>query len=908
MTPAVDTEIVGRETELARVGAFVEATDHRISRVMVLEGEPGIGKSTVWLDGVQHARELGLRILLSRPAEAEGDLAYVGLGDLLDDVIDEVLPELSAPRREALETVLLRKRPAGRAIDVRAVGVATRDAFRLLAERGPVLITIDDAQWFDDSSSAVVNFALRRLPSRNVGALLTRRVGTTSALETAVGAERLTVGPLSAGAIHKLIQAHFGRSVARPAVLRIHEASGGNPFYALELARIRDPAIGLADPLAVPKSLDGLLAARLKNLPPATRQELVLVAAHGRPPIDIVNDQPLQAAFVAGVVEKVDGSIRFTHPLLASAVLRGSVPEMARKAHKALAEKLDDPIARARHLALAVDGPDEKTAEALEDAAVSAGLLGANMVSGELAELAVRLTPQANAVAKRRRLLYLADRLGNLGDGRRAIAVAEQALAGEMPQQARAEVTAQVGSLEDTFGDVRRAVERYRDALAEARGNDALEAEIYQKLAGLVMILESEHPGLEYARLAVEAASRAGDPSIQAKALASFGWLHFRSGLGVPRREMEDALTLERELPNWPQPDSATWTLVYQLMWSGELDRARHILDEMRAPLIAREDPDLHMMHWDYAIIEWRAGNWDKAAGHAAECLAIVEEYGIGGQTFEMPAAVIDAHLGRIEEARERSRRVLATAEEVGILIDQSAHRWVLGFIELSLGKPDRALAYIRRGWELRDAVRLMEPGQRLELADTLEALIAVGELDEANRKLGPWEERAQALDRSWALAITARCRGLLLAARGDMAGAMKHFDLALREHARTQDPFQHARTMLALGVTQRRVKQRSAARANLQAAADIFDRLPAPLWADKARAEIARIGGRKPAVPDRLTEAERRVAELVAAGRTNQEVATSLYLGERTVSSHLTHIYAKLGIRSRTELARRLR
>ena len=187
------------------------------------------------------------------------------------------------------------------------------------------------------------------------------------------------------------------------------------------------------------------------------------------------------------------------------------------------------------------------------------------------------------------------------------------------------------------------------------------------------------------------------------------------------------------------------------------------------------------------------------------------------------------------------------------------------------------------------------------------EALIAVGDLREAEEKLSPWEERARALDRSWALAITARCRALLLAARGDMTGAQEQFERALREHERTQDPFQHARTLLALGATQRRAKQRSAARASLEGAKEIFDRLPAPLWAAKVRSELARIGGRPPANKDELTEAERRVAALVAEGRTNQEVAASLFLGERTVASHLTHIYAKLGVRSRTELARRL-
>jgi DNA-binding CsgD family transcriptional regulator len=230
----------------------------------------------------------------------------------------------------------------------------------------------------------------------------------------------------------------------------------------------------------------------------------------------------------------------------------------------------------------------------------------------------------------------------------------------------------------------------------------------------------------------------------------------------------------------------------------------------------------------------------------------------------------------------------------------------VLGFIELSLGDPAAALGYLERAWEIRDDVRMLEPVHRLELSDTLEALIAVGRLDEAEEKLVPWEERSRALDRSWALAITSRCRALLLAARGDLAAAQAVFERALAEHERAQDPFQHARTLLAQGVAQRRAKQRGAARLTLEQALAIFERLGAPLWAEKARAELARIGGRAPSRGE-LTEAERRIARLVAEGRTNREVAAALFLTVHSVETALTRVYRKLGVRSRAELARLL-
>jgi DNA-binding CsgD family transcriptional regulator len=230
----------------------------------------------------------------------------------------------------------------------------------------------------------------------------------------------------------------------------------------------------------------------------------------------------------------------------------------------------------------------------------------------------------------------------------------------------------------------------------------------------------------------------------------------------------------------------------------------------------------------------------------------------------------------------------------------------VLGFIAASLDNAAAGLANLRRAWDIYDELGYFEPGHRLELADTLEALIAVGELEEAERRLAPWESRARALDRTWAIAITARCRALLLAARGDVGGSFAAFDEALAHHARSLYPFEHARTLLALGTTQRRAKQRGAARATLEQALGMFEGLGAPLWADKARAELARIGGRAPSRGE-LTEAERRIAALVAESRTNREVAAALFLTEHTVETALTRVYRKLGVRSRAELAVRL-
>jgi len=220
-------EILGREEELAAVGAFIGRAEGGTA-ALVFEGEAGIGKSTLWLAGLEQARAQGLRVLAARPAEAERGLAHAGLGDLFDDVLDDVLPALPAPRRRALEVALLLEQASGDPVDQRALAAAVRGALQFLGEHEPILIAVDDVQWLDASSSSALTFALRRVAASHVLVLLTRRVadgGQISGLEQALGAERvqrLTVGPLSVGALHRFLRDRLGTSFARQTLLRIH--------------------------------------------------------------------------------------------------------------------------------------------------------------------------------------------------------------------------------------------------------------------------------------------------------------------------------------------------------------------------------------------------------------------------------------------------------------------------------------------------------------------------------------------------------------------------------------------------------------------------------------------------------------------------------------------------------------
>jgi predicted ATPase len=284
----VASEIVSREEELALLHAFI-GREREGPAALVLEGEAGIGKSTLWLAGVEHARARGLRVLSSRPAEAERGLAYVGLDDLFEGVLDDVLPRLSAPRRRALEVALLMDEASGDPVDRRAVAVAVRSVLQLLGETEPLLIAVDDVQWLDPSSSSALAFAVRRLGSTRVLLLLARRlvdvaqpIGPEQALD-AEHVQRVAVGPLSVGALHRFLRDRLGRPFARQTLLRIHERSGGNPFFALELGRALDENVGPLQPLPVPETLEELVGARINALPTSTRQALTLASALGSP-------------------------------------------------------------------------------------------------------------------------------------------------------------------------------------------------------------------------------------------------------------------------------------------------------------------------------------------------------------------------------------------------------------------------------------------------------------------------------------------------------------------------------------------------------------------------------------------------------------------------------------------------
>jgi DNA-binding CsgD family transcriptional regulator len=907
--------LIGRDDELRACDRLLDARDE-LPGTVVLHGQAGIGKTSLWLAGIDGAVARGYRPLSCRTSEAETQLSYAGLADLLGGVVDDVVPELPPIQRRALEAALLLGETEAR-VDERAVAAAFLAALRLLAGDGLLYLAVDDLQWLDAASLAAVRFALSRLADEPIATLLTVRGEPPPWLRRSVPETRLAtveIGGLSIGALHELLRTRLDTSFPRPTLLRLWETSGGNPFFALELAdalRRRGETLAPGEALPIPATLDELLRERLEGLGTFAIEVASVVAAVAEATIDLVEaavgaryESALAQALDAKILERDGDHLRFTHPLLASAVAARQTPSRRRLLHARLAEIVPTVEERARHLALAAGEPSDDVAALLEEAARSAQARGAPSAAAELAEHALRLTPPGHPGDVRRRLLF-ASRMHNAGgDTGRATALLEQARADATGGPDRAAVLIELAAVQVLPRD---AEALYLQALAEAEGDHALEAEIHLCLAGGMRWGHGVERGITHAELAVNAAALTDDADLTCRALAQYVCWQCRSGRGLPRAEMEEALALERTLPGGPLLDGPSGLLCLELVWALELDTARELLVQLGESLATRNEPESDAsVLWKWALLEWRAGNWAEADRCAARTLDLLTQLGRVMPPDEFPAAIVAAHRGRVDEARARAKGAASRAEAEGITIGQSGHGWVLGFVELSLGEPTAALPHLRRSYELRNTF-MYEPGMRVELGDLLEALIATGELDEATAILDEWEPRAAAVDRAWALAILARCRGLLLAARGDLDAAFASFEHALAEHARSTDPFHHARTLLALGRTQRRAKKRAAARATLEDALARFELLGAPLWAEQTRAELARIGGRV-ASPDELTEAERRVAHLVADGRTNRQVAAALFLTEHSVATALTRIYRKLGVRSRTELAKRLR
>ena len=899
--------IVGREAELDRLRTLLGADDRPLA--VFIEGDAGVGKTALLVSEATRAAAAGTRVLWARPTESETAGSFAALVDLLRPVVDElaVLPE---PQRRALAAAMWLE-VAQAPIDPHLVGLACLSL--LGGMDGSVLIAIDDWQWLDAPSAAALSFVLRRLEPGGPKLVATVRRGEADArLARLLGslppaqAVELSLGPLDSASLQRLVHARTGSWLAPPELERLHAACGGNPLLALELVRAPDSTTA--------SDIRRLLAVRVAALSPGTRKLLRFVAASSAPTSDLLElamdradgaAHALEQAFAADVLVG-GGRLRFTHPLLAEVVAQRTPPLEWREVHRRLAELVENPEARCRHLAAAASGPDARVASMLEVAAEEARGRGALVATAELAEFAVELTPDTDAAVRGRRALLAADAHDRSGDGRRASALLEDLVTRAPPGPVRAGALYRLAYI----GDYATGTELATRALAEAGDDGALLAHIHICLVGMTALSGDSAAAMRHAELGMRHAERAGDPAGLVEALENFAYMRWVTQGGVQRDDLARVIELERRTGLSPRDGSGAEFLAMQLIVAGELAEARGLLEPDLEREVARGD----LQHEAQALrllvdVELRAGRWRRADAYADRALEVTlgcERWNAEG-CGRWVRAVVDAHLGRVERAREHAQAGLAVSRELDDLAWSVCCSHVLGFLELSEGDATAAVAHLAPLPAHEQRLGAAEPARFGFAPDLAEALVLTGDLDAARGVERDLSQRGNTLGRRWAIATGLRCRGLIAAADGELDAALAALEEAIAVHEQVPQPFDRARTLLALGATQRRAKHRAEARASLEAAFAVFEELGAPLWGQRARSEIARLGGRRVQDRDELTEAERRIAELAASGRSNREIAGELFLSERTVESNLTRAYRKLGVRSRTELARRL-
>jgi len=918
-------DVVGRELELATIERALDTIPHGPTAVL-LSGDAGIGKTTVWRRALAGARERGYRTLSCSPVEAETRLSYAVLGDLVEPVLDEGLPLLPEPQRAALEVALLRTPRTGGRADQRAVSLAVLGCIRAVASTTPVVLAIDDAQWMDLPSARVLQFVVRRLKDEPVGVLTAVR-GSDGDVDPlgvvpAFPAERVHVvhvGPLSLDDIERIVLDTVREGFPRTTLLRVHEMAGGNPFFAQEVALAllrRGDDVGAGEQLPIPDRLQELIEHRLGGLPADTVMALEMVSALSSPTLETVAaaiapspvDARLDPAIEHGVVGVVGDRLRFTHPLLASAVYQRIPPARRRDLHARLATIVRDPEERARHLALSVEGPDLAVADALEEAAALAFSRGAPQSAAELWEMARRATPPDRGEDQVRRTHQAGVAHHECGDTSLARSVLEQAVDLSMAGSARARVLLDLGMALAENEGWRGAWAVFEAARGEAGDDLALRARIEQNLGYAWLFRGDLGASDRHARAALQLAEELQEPRVMAEAFTAYPFVEFLLGRGVDQEMLDRGIALEGHMEGEFKSHvlRASFTVAQLLKFTDRLDEARRTFTELLgdAAVHGAEGP-IPQIRYHLAELECRAGNWDAAIEHARESRAGAQRIRMGALSSEGHFAVglVEAHLGRAEPARLEALEGLRVAEAAGEILLLIPNLSVLGFLELSLGRPAEADAYLSRAVELEQAMGVREPAYFRVVPDEVEALVALGRLDEAEELLVPFEEAGEDLERAWTKATGLRCRALVLAARGELEAASAAAARALGEHDGLPLPFELGRTLLVSGTLERRAKRKKEAREALSGALEIFEGLGAALWADRTRAELARIGGRAPSSLA-LTPTEERVAALVATGSTNREVADALFVSVHTVEAHLKRIYRKLGIRSRTELA----
>ena len=904
--------IVGREPELVVLHEFLGRDG--LARAVVLVGTPGAGKTTLWEAGVAAARERGVLVLVSRPSGGEARLSFAALIDLCDGLELGPLESLPGPQRVALEVALLRVEPAAVAPEPGAIALGLLNALRALAANAPLLVAIDDLQWLDRPSAEVLEFVARRLEGERVSFLLAQRPGRRSGLECALergGVRRLQVGGLSLGATRQLLSERLGLSLSRGTLRWIVESTLGNPLFALELGRVwverGVPEIG--EDILVPESVEGLLGTRVSTLPAAARKLLLAVALSADPRTGqlaaIVSDDALEDAVDRGLLVLEGERVRASHPLLAAVARKRSRPRERRELHRALAEVAADEELRALHLALAADRPNEELAAIVADAAGCASTRGARRDAVQLADHAVRLTPRGS-VARAERLLVLGAYLERAGELQRLTDLLMPEL-GSLPagaMRARAWLLLAEGAAVTTADEYHRHLD---EALVECRDDPRLRAQVLaQKTADMTGagVLRIEK-GEAWGREAMSAASRGG-PDLERQALYALSWP--RALRGHPIDELCQRFGAASDAFGYIAA-SPHRVAAQRLIWRGEVTLARDELTALWARADERGEPlSYALLRLHLCELELRVGDWEAASRLLSEWAESSERELLIFPMYERCRALLAAGRGDTAEAERWAREAIIAADAMGIGWDKLEALRALGVAALVAHEPERAVESLGEVWEHVEREGVNEPGVFPVAPELVEALAELGEHDAAQAVTRRLWGLADEQQHPWGRVTAMRCRAVVRLASGrEQEGAAAALVLAVEDYERLGLRFDRARALLSLGRAERRAKKWGASRGSLERAVAAFEQLGSEGWAEVARSELARVGARRPTPGGELTPAEQRIVELAASGSSNKEISQTLYVTVHTVEAHLSHAYAKLGVRSRAQLAGRL-
>jgi DNA-binding CsgD family transcriptional regulator len=906
--PERSLRIVGREAELRAMDEFMRADG--APGALVLTGGPGIGKTTLWEAGVELARRGGLRVLSARGSDSETQLSFAAIIDLLDGVDREELGALPSPQLHALEAGLLRAEPSGDPPPPAAISVGFLSALRALAAQQPLLLAVDDVQWLDAASAEAVAFAVRRLDGHPVRFLFAKRSRTSSMLERAYGPKglhRIEVVPLSLGATQRLLRQRLALSLSRHVLRRVVEATLGNPLFALELGRglaARGP-LGIGEDVPLPDTVEELLGTRVGALAAPARRLVLAVALSGElrtsQLAEIGPPAALDDALDSGVLV-VDGErVRPAHPLFATAARTSAGVGVRRELHLVLAQLATDDESNALHLALATDRPDAELAATVAAAAAGAASRGARHKAVLLAEHALRLTHDS-AAERSDRVLTLGGYLVAAGEKQRLTELLSPEV--ETLPRGAPRVQALLLLTEGVVGTNDEIRSYLLEALQESGSDAVLRASVLVELVVNDVVIRIEGiPAAEASALEALEVARGAGPDLERPALQAVGWARALRG-----RAIDDLLDRFRAAASAPayMAESPERVAGQRLVWRGEIEQARALL----TPLL--ELADERGESYSYALqrlhlcqLELRVGNWDAVGGLLDEWAESWER--VMWPMYERCRALLAAGRGLPDEAERWAAETLARAEATGTQWDRLEALRARGAAALLANEPARAAESLRAVWEHTRREGVDDPGVFPVAPELVEALVEVRELDEAKAVTARLRELAEAQDHPWGLATAKRCDAVLQLASGYDEAAAAALEQAAAEYGLLGLRFDRARTVLTLGRGQRRAKKWGAARASLEQAVAELDELGSPGWTEQARSELARVGARRPQQTCELTPAERRVVELAADGLANKEIAQTLFVSVRTVEVHLKHAYAKLGIRSRTQLARRL-